>query len=179
MLLVVIFNQRNDPLFLDGFQCCCDLHNRPIRNLVKWRSLACGDIYWENFHYSIQDSGVIIDHGGETWIGQGGGTRGCASTKKSWKRAWGVSQWLLMERKSISHGEGRCRGACGGTSILIRSEKGLRSVPSVLFSCPLNGSLVSFVIILLTDELCSLMLSHRCFRCLISLHFLPWYITSL
>ena len=57
--------------------------------------------------------------------------------------------------------------------------KGLKSVPNVLCSCPLNDSLVSFVIIMLTYEFRPLMLSHTCFRWLRSLHLLPWCINSL
>ena len=57
--------------------------------------------------------------------------------------------------------------------------KVLRSVPNVLCSCPLNDSLVSFVIIVLTNEFYPLMLAHPCFRWLRSLRFLPWSITSL
>ena len=57
--------------------------------------------------------------------------------------------------------------------------KGLRNAPYVLNCCPLNDSLVSFLIIMLTNELCPLMLCHHCFRWLISLRFPPWSITSL
>ena len=45
-----------------------------------------GDISRENYYYSIQESVVIIANGGETWIEQGGGTRGGASMTKTWKR---------------------------------------------------------------------------------------------
>ena len=130
-------------------------------------------------HYSIQDSGVIIAHGGETYLEQGGGTRGGDSTTKPWKRAWGVSQWLLMEGKSIICVEGGRRGAWGGTSIMIQPGKGTRSVPSVLCSCPLNDGLVYFVVMMLTNKLCPLMISHLCFRWLRSLHLFSWPITSL
>ena len=57
--------------------------------------------------------------------------------------------------------------------------KGPRSVPNVLCSFPLNGSLVSFVIIIITNELFPLMLSHPYFRWMRSLHLLPWSITPL
>ena len=59
-----------------GFQCCCNIQNRPICNLAKLISLECGDISRENLHYRIQDIIVIIDHCGETCIEQGGVTRG-------------------------------------------------------------------------------------------------------
>ena len=36
----------------------------------------CVDLSQDNCHFRIQDSGVIIAHGGETWLEQGGGTRG-------------------------------------------------------------------------------------------------------
>ena len=85
LFLAIIFNQRIDLLFLDGFQCCCDIQNLPIWNLVKWRSLVCGYISRENFHYSIHYSVVIIDHGGETVLEQGGGTRWVASMKNPGK----------------------------------------------------------------------------------------------
>ena len=52
----------------------------------------------------------------------------------------------------ISCGEGVGCRAWGGASMNIRPEKGLRIVPSVLCSCPLNDRLVYFVIIILTDE---------------------------
>ena len=48
---------------------------------------------------------------------------------------------------------------------------GMRSVPNVLNCCPLNDSLVSFVIIMRTNEFCPLMLSHYCFiTSLLTLH---------
>ena len=72
-------------MLLDLFQCCCDIQNSPIWNLVKLRRLACADIYQENFHYIIHYSSVIIARGGETWIEQGGGTRGGATMTKPWK----------------------------------------------------------------------------------------------
>ena len=75
MLLLVIFNQRSDPLLLDGFQCCCDIQNSPISIFVKLISMACGDLSRENYQYSIQGSVVIIAHGGETWPEQGGDAR--------------------------------------------------------------------------------------------------------
>ena len=87
---------------------------------------------------------------------------------KLWKRALGVSHWLLVEGKSIRYGEGGGRGACGGgeggASMIIRPKNGSRSVPNVLLSCTLNDSLASFVMRMLTNELCPLMLSHPCFR---------------
>ena len=83
-----------------------------------------------------------------------------------------MSQWLLKEGESISYGEGGGRRWCRGTSMMIRPEKGLRSVSSVLCSCPLDDSLVSFVIIMLTNKFCPLMISHLCFGWLRSLHFL-------
>ena len=58
-------------MFLDGFQCCCDIYNLPLLNLVKQRSLAQGDNSQESCHYSIQDTVVIIAHDGETWIERG------------------------------------------------------------------------------------------------------------
>ena len=54
-------------------------------------------------------------------------------------------------------------GTCGVTSIMIRPKKGLRSVPSVLCICPLNDSLVSFMIIMLTNEFCPLVFSRTYF----------------
>ena len=119
MLLIVIFNQRSDQLFLYVLQCYCDIHNLPIRNLVKWRSLACGYLSRDNFHCSIQNSVVSIPHGGETWLEQGGGKSGGASNMKPWKRSWGVSQWLSMEGKRISFGQGGGCGAWGFTSMMI------------------------------------------------------------
>ena len=65
------------------------------------------------------------------------------------------------------------------TSMMITPYNGLISVPTVLCSCPLNDSLVSFVIMMLTNEFCPLMLSHPYFRFLRSLHFLPWSINAL
>ena len=53
------------------------------------------------------------------------------------------------------------------------SLKGLRSIPNFLCGFPLNDSLVSFVIIILNNEFCSLMLSYPCFRWHKSLHLLP------
>ena len=61
---------------------------------------------------------------------------------------------------------------------LISLSKGPIIFPNVQFSLPLNGSLLSFVIIIITNELFPLMLYRPCFRFLRSLHFLPWYITS-
>ena len=49
-------------MFLDGFQCCCDIHNCPIWNLVKQIIMACEDISRGNCHDIIQDSVVIIAH---------------------------------------------------------------------------------------------------------------------
>ena len=66
MLLIVLFNQRSDLLFLDGFQCCCDIQNLPIWNLVQQRILLCGDLPQDSFHYSIQYSVVIISRGGDS-----------------------------------------------------------------------------------------------------------------
>ena len=166
-------------MFLDVFQCCCDIKNLPIWNLVKLRSLACGDISRENSPCSIQDGVVIIYHGGEAWIEQGGGKRRGGSMKQYCKRDCRISQWLSMEGKMIRCGEGVGRGAFGGISMMITNLIGLRSVPKVLCICPLNDSLVSFVIRMLTNKFYTLMLSHPCFRCLRSLHFLPWSITSL
>ena len=80
---------------------------------------------------------------------------------------------------AVDKGEGVGHGEWGGASMMIRPEKGLRSVHSVLCSSSLNDILVSFVIIMLTNELFPLVLSHPCFRCLRSLHLFPWYITSL
>ena len=38
--------------------------------------MACGDLSRENYHYIIQESVVIMAHGGETWFEQiGGGGR--------------------------------------------------------------------------------------------------------
>ena len=74
-------------MFLDGFQFYCGIQNRPIQNLVKLKSLVCGDLSRDNFHYIIQDSVVIIAHGRDTWLEQGGGTRGGVSMKKTCKRA--------------------------------------------------------------------------------------------
>ena len=62
---------------------------------------------------------------------------------------------------------------------IVTSLKYLRSVPNVLFSCPFNDSLVSFVIIIPTNEFCPLLLSHPFFIWLIILHLLPFSITSL
>ena len=73
--MIVIFNQRSDPLFLDRFQCCCDIHDFPICNFVKQRRIACRNVSRDNFHYRIHDCVVIVAHGGETWIGQSGGER--------------------------------------------------------------------------------------------------------
>ena len=67
----------------------------------------------------------------------------------------------------------------GEGDYLWRGGGGGISVPNVLFSCPINYSLVYFVITMLTNELCPLMLSHPCFRWPRSLHFLPWSTTSL
>ena len=53
------------------------------------------------------------------------------------------------------------RGGHGeGHSMMITPLKGLRSVPNVLYIFPIIDSLVSFVMIILTNELCPLMLSH-------------------
>ena len=76
LFLAVVLNQKSDPLLSDGFQCCCDIHNCPILKLIKLRRLACGDTSQENFHYSIQEGGVIMSHVVETWIEQGGGGGG-------------------------------------------------------------------------------------------------------
>ena len=81
--------------------------------------------------------------------------------------------------KMIRFGEGGGYGECGGTSMMISILNGLRSVPNVLCSCPLNDSLVSFVIMMLTNEFCHVMLSHPYFICPRSLHLLPWFTTSL
>ena len=74
LLLISILNQRSNLLFLDGSQCCCDITNGTIRNLVKLRSLAWGDISRESCRYSIQDSVVIIAHGGDTVLNRTGKT---------------------------------------------------------------------------------------------------------
>ena len=101
------------------------------------------------------------------------------SMDKPRKRARGFPQWFNIEGKGISCGEKGGRGAGWGTSMMITPQKGLISVPNFLCSCPLNDSLVSFVIIMLTNEFYPLMLSHPCFRWPRSLYFLPWSITSL
>ena len=62
---------------------------------------------------------------------------------------------------------------------MITPLKGMRSVPHVLCSCHINDTLVCFVVTILSNELCSLMLSFTCFRWLRSLRFFPCYITSL
>ena len=51
--------------------------------------------------YSIWDSVVIIAHGGEPCIEQGGEAMGGGSIMKTYKRSWLVSQWFLMEEKRI------------------------------------------------------------------------------
>ena len=87
--------------------------------------MACGDLSRDNYHYSIQDSGVIIAHGVETWLEQGRGTRGGASMTIPFKISFGVSQWLSMAGKMISCGDGGGRGAGGGgTSIMITLKMG-------------------------------------------------------
>ena len=37
--------------------------------------MACGDLSRENLHCSIQNSVVIVAHGGETWLEHSGGKR--------------------------------------------------------------------------------------------------------
>ena len=64
-------------------------------------------------HYSIQDSVVIIAHGGETWLEQGGRTGVGASITKPCKIYRVVSQWFLMEGNRIICGKGEGRGAWG------------------------------------------------------------------
>ena len=55
-------------------------------------------------------------------------------------------------------------GAWGVTSMIIRPEKGLRSVPSVLCSFSLNDILLNFVVIILINEFYPLMIYRACFR---------------
>ena len=47
------FQPEEWPVVLGWIQCCSDIHNRPLWNHVKWRSILCGDLSWENFHCSI------------------------------------------------------------------------------------------------------------------------------
>ena len=68
LLMNAIFNQSIDTLLLYLFQFFFDIHNRLIWNHVKQRSMVCGDISQENCHCSIQDSIVVVAHGGETWL---------------------------------------------------------------------------------------------------------------
>ena len=57
-------------------------------------------------------------------------------------------------------GDGGGRGAGGGGHFNDDNPlKGPRSVPDVLCSCPLNDSLVYFVVIVLTNSFCPLVLS--------------------
>ena len=81
----------------------------------------CGDLSRENCHYSIQESVVIVAHGRETWVEQGGMERGGTSMTKPWKRAQEFSQWLSMEGKRISCGKGVGRGLWVSTSTMIRT----------------------------------------------------------
>ena len=61
-------------------------------------------------------------------------------------------RWSGIELAAEKGGAvGRGRGG-GLSSMMITPLKGLRSVPNVLCSCALNDSLVSFVIIVLTNE---------------------------
>ena len=57
--------------------------------------------------------------------------------------------------------------------------KGIRSDNNVLWSCPLDDSLVSFMIIMITNSLCPPMISNPYLRCMRILHILPWSITFL
>ena len=61
----------------------------------------------------------------------------------------------------------------GGTSTTKTPLKGMRSVPKVINNCPINDSLVSFVLVMINNEFCLHMFSnHSCGR-LRSFLFLP------
>ena len=81
-----------------------------------------------------------------------------------------VAEEDYLWRRGMPWGGGEGGGYFNDDNLL----KGMRSVSNVLCSCPLNDSLVSFVIIIITNELFPLMFYHSWFRWLINLHFLPW-----
>ena len=71
-------DQVGQPFLLGKEIRSCVIQNCPLHNPAKQRSLVCGDLSKDNCHYSIQDSVVIIEHGEDTWLEQGVGTRGGA-----------------------------------------------------------------------------------------------------
>ena len=111
--------------------------------------MAWGDLSRDIFHYNIQDSVVITARGGESWIEQGGGTRGGINDET-------LENFLMSVPVVVDGGEDDylCRRGCcvagGGTSTIITPLKGLRNVPNDLCSFPPNNILAYFLIIILT-----------------------------